>query len=49
MLFVVGLTYCLSSGPVTPAIAREIFPQEVRDKAFGLSLLGQTVCFLALT
>jgi MFS family permease len=49
MLFVVGLTYCWSNGPVTPAIASEIFPQEVRDKAFGLSLLGQTVCLLALT
>lgn len=49
MLFIVGLTYCWSNGPVTPAIASEIFPQEVRDKAFGLSLLGQTVCLLALT
>ncbi|TVY48526.1 MFS glucose transporter, partial [Lachnellula occidentalis] len=49
MLFIVGLTYCWSNGPVTPAIASEIFPQEVRDKAFGLSLLGQTICLLALT
>jgi MFS family permease len=49
MLFIVGLTYCWSNGPVTPAIASEIFPQEVRDKGFGLSLLGQTVCLLALT
>lgn len=49
MLFIVGLTYCWSNGPITPAIASEIFPQEVRDKAFGLSLLGQTVCLLALT
>lgn len=49
MLFIVGLTYCWSNGPVPPAIASEIFPQEVRDKAFGLSLLGQTVCLLALT
>lgn len=49
MLFVVGLTYCWSNGPIAPAIASEIFPQHVRDKAFGLSLLGQTVCLLALT
>ncbi|PVH86924.1 MFS sugar transporter-like protein [Cadophora sp. DSE1049] len=49
MLFIVGLTYCWSNGPIPPAIASEIFPQEVRDKAFGLSLLGQTVCLLALT
>jgi MFS family permease len=44
MLFIVGLTYCWSNGPITPAIASEIFPQEVRDKAFGLSLLGETGC-----
>jgi MFS family permease len=49
MLFIVGMTYCWSNGPVTPAIASEIFPQEVRDKAFALSLLGQTGCLLALT
>jgi MFS family permease len=49
MLFIVGLTYCWSNGPITPAIASENFPQEVRDKAFGLSALGQTVCLLALT
>ena len=49
MLFIVGLTYCWSNGPIPPAIATEIFPQEVRDKAFGVSLLGQTVCLLALT
>ncbi|QSZ34779.1 hypothetical protein DSL72_007637 [Monilinia vaccinii-corymbosi] len=49
MLFIVGLTYCWSNGPVPPAIASEIFPQEVRDKGFGLSLLGQTVCLLAIT
>lgn len=49
MLFIVGLTYCWSNGPIAPAIASEIFPQEVRDKAFGLSALGQTVCLLALT
>lgn len=49
MIFIVGLTYCWSNGPIAPAIASEIFPQEVRDKAFGLSLLGQTVCLLALT
>ena len=49
MLFIVGLTYCWSNGPIAPAIASEIFPQHVRDKAFGLSLLGQTTCLLALT
>lgn len=49
MLFVVGLTYCWSNGPVPPAIATEIFPQHVRDKAFGVSLLGQTACLLAIT
>lgn len=40
MLFIVGLTHCWSNGPITPAIVSEIFPREVRDKAFGLSLLG---------
>lgn len=49
MFFIVGLTYCWSNGPIAPAIASEIFPQHVRDKAFGVSLLGQTVCLLALT
>ncbi|GAB7354274.1 hypothetical protein MBLNU459_g4802t1 [Dothideomycetes sp. NU459] len=49
MFFIVGLTYCWSNGPITPAIAAECFPQHVRDKAFGLSALGQTVCLLALT
>lgn len=49
MLFIVGLTYCWSNGPIPPAIASEIFPQHVRDKAFGISLLGQTACLLALT
>ncbi|KAF2149126.1 MFS sugar transporter-like protein [Myriangium duriaei CBS 260.36] len=49
MFFIVGLTYCWSNGPIAPAIASEIFPQHVRDKAFGLSLLGQTACLLALT
>lgn len=48
-LFIVGMTYCWSNGPIPPAIASEIFPQEVRDKAFGISLLGQTACLLALT
>ncbi|KAK3676392.1 hypothetical protein LTR78_003668 [Recurvomyces mirabilis] len=47
MLFIVGLTYCWSDGP--PAIASEIFSQHVRDKAFGISLLGQTSCLLAIT
>ena len=27
----------------------KIFPQHVRDKAFGISLLGQTICLIALT
>ncbi|KAF2170259.1 hypothetical protein M409DRAFT_64584 [Zasmidium cellare ATCC 36951] len=49
MLFIVGLTYCWSNGPIAPAIASEIFPQHVRDKAFGISLLGQSVCLIALT
>jgi len=49
MLFIVGLTYCWSNGPIAPAIASEIFPQHVRDKAFGVSLLGQTACLLAIT
>lgn len=49
MFFVVGMTYCWSNGPIAPAIASEIFPTHVRDKAFGLSLLGQTACLLALT
>jgi MFS family permease len=49
MLFVVGLTYCWSNGPIALIIASEIFPQHVRDKAFGLSLLGQTICLIALT
>ncbi|KAJ4152895.1 hypothetical protein LMH87_009415 [Akanthomyces muscarius] len=48
-LFIVGMTYCWSNGPIAPAIASEIFPQEVRDKAFGISLLGQTACLLAIT
>lgn len=49
MLFIVGLVYCFSNGPIAPAIASEIFPTHVRDKAFGLSLLGQTACLLAIT
>lgn len=48
-LFIVGMTYCWSNGPVPPAIASEIFPQEVRDKAFGFSLLGQTVFLISIT
>lgn len=49
MFFIVGLTYCWSNGPIAPAVASEIFPQHVRDKAFGWSALGQTACLLALT
>lgn len=32
MLFIVGLTYCWSNGPISAAIVSEIFPQHVRDK-----------------
>jgi MFS family permease len=49
MLFIVGLVYCFTNGPIAPTIASEIFPQHVRDKAFGLSLLGQTICLVAIT
>jgi MFS family permease len=49
MLFIVGLTYCWSNGPIAPIIATEIFPGHVRDKAFGISLMGQTLCLIALT
>lgn len=49
MFFIVGLTYCWSNGPIAPIVASEIFPQHVREKAFGISLLGQTGCLLALT
>ena len=49
MLFVVGLSYYWSNCLVTITIASEIFPQEIRHKAIGSSLLGQTVYLLALT
>lgn len=49
MLFIVGITYCWSNGPIPPTIATEIFPQHIRDKAFGLSLLGETICLLTIT
>lgn len=49
MLFLVGLVYCFTNGPIAPIVATEIFPQHVRDKALGLSLLGQTACLIALT
>ncbi|KAJ5192033.1 uncharacterized protein N7498_011018 [Penicillium cinerascens] len=49
MLFIVGLTYCWSNGPIPPAIVSEIFPQHVRDKGFGLSMLGQTCWLILLT
>lgn len=32
MLFIVGLTYCWSNGPIVSAVIAEIFPQHVRDK-----------------
>lgn len=32
MLFIVGLTYCWSNGPISAIVVSEIFPQHVRDK-----------------
>lgn len=32
MLFIVGLTYCWSIGPIAPTVVTEIFPRHVRDK-----------------
>lgn len=32
MLFIVGLTYCWSNGPIAAVVVAEIFPQHVRDK-----------------
>lgn len=32
MLFIVGLTYCWSNGPIAATVVSEIFPQHVRDK-----------------
>lgn len=32
MFLIVGLIYCFSNGPVTPAVASAIFQQNVRDK-----------------
>ncbi|KAL1986656.1 hypothetical protein VTN96DRAFT_6034 [Rasamsonia emersonii] len=49
MLFIVGLTYCWSNGPIAAAVVSEIFPQHVRDKGFGLSMLGQTSWLILLT
>jgi MFS family permease len=49
MLFIFGLTYCCTNGPICYIIATEIFPQHVRETALGLSLLGQTICLVALT
>ncbi|CAI7642907.1 unnamed protein product [Penicillium manginii] len=49
MLFIVGLTYCWSNGPIAAAVVAEIFPQHVRDKGFGLSMLGQTCWLILLT
>ena len=37
-----------SNGPIAPIIATEIFPQHVRDKAVGISLMGQAACLVAL-
>lgn len=30
-------------------VTTEIFPQHVRDKGFGISLMGQTICLIAIT
>ncbi|KAJ5805617.1 uncharacterized protein N7503_003219 [Penicillium pulvis] len=49
MLFIVGLTYCWSNGPIASTVVSEIFPQHVRDKAYGLSMLGQTCWLIVLT
>ncbi|OQD84575.1 hypothetical protein PENANT_c012G03554 [Penicillium antarcticum] len=49
MLFIVGLTYCWSIGPIAPTVVTEIFPRHVRDKGFGLSMLGQTCWLILLT
>jgi MFS family permease len=49
MLFIMGLTYVWSNGPIATTIATEIFPQHVRSTAVGLSLLGQTATLIALT
>ncbi|KAJ5160618.1 uncharacterized protein N7482_007622 [Penicillium canariense] len=49
MLFIVGLTYCWSNGPIAAAVVSEIFPQHVRDKGFGLAMLGQTSWLILLT
>ncbi|KAJ5808910.1 hypothetical protein N7474_010179 [Penicillium riverlandense] len=49
MLFIVGLTYCWSNGPIAATVVSEIFPQHVRDKGFGLSMLGQTSWLILLT
>ncbi|KAF2431494.1 MFS sugar transporter-like protein [Tothia fuscella] len=49
MLFIVGLTYCWSNGPVSVTFASEIFPAHVREKAYSISLMGQTLCLIALT
>lgn len=38
MLFIVGLTYCWSNGPIAAAVVSEIFPQHVRDR------VSQTSC-----
>ncbi|KAI6840468.1 hypothetical protein KC342_g2875 [Hortaea werneckii] len=48
MLFIVGLTYCWSNGPIAAIVASEIFPTHVRDKAFGISMLGQTVFLITI-
>ncbi|KGO46452.1 Major facilitator superfamily domain, general substrate transporter [Penicillium expansum] len=41
MLFIVGLTYCWSNGPIAPTVVTEIFPQHVRDKGFVLAVFQQ--------
>ncbi|GAB7364469.1 hypothetical protein MBLNU230_g5279t1 [Neophaeotheca triangularis] len=49
MIFIVGLTYCWSNGPIAAIVATEIFPQHVRDKAFGISMLGQSIFLIAIS
>ncbi|KNG46640.1 MFS sugar transporter-like protein [Stemphylium lycopersici] len=56
MLFIVGLTYCWSNGPIPPAIASEIFPQEpwprfnkqVGGKSYWLLFCLNTVLLISV-
>ena len=44
MLFIVGLTYCWSNGPVPPAIATEIFPQHGKSSSCIIPCGPSTDC-----